>query len=354
MRRWSLTAAALTLLILVGCDMQGPGGATGQARTGEGSARPVPALPVEVVRVEQGDIQRTYRSVTTLEAGRTADVVARSTGVLEALMVEEGDYVSAGQVLAQLDVEQLVLEVAQREATVDRLKGDLDRKETIFARQLGSSTDVETARFEYRSQLAQLELAQLKLQYATVTAPIGGIVTQRQVKQGNMIQTNSVMFTIVDPDSLEAVMHLPQKEMGHLAAGQEVRLQVDAFPGAHISGRVERVRPSVDSDTGTFRVTASVSNKDRRLQAGMFGRVEIVFGVQEGVLLVPEQALVTQDNRTHVFVIRDNVAILTFVQPGIRQNGLVEIVAGLQLNDLVVVSGQQMVEDGAIVEVIRG
>lgn len=341
----------LGAVLLAACDMPG---AAGRNAATTAPDRAAPALPVETMTVFRGDIEQTYRTVTTLEAGNTVDVVARSTGVLEKLLVEEGDRVEAGQMLAQLDTEQLVLEVAQREATVARLRRDLERAQAIFDRQLGTSQDVETANFEYKAQLAQLELSQLLLDYATVTAPISGIVTQRLVNQGNMVQANSVMFTLVDQDSMEAVLNLPQKELSRVAVGQTVKLQVDAWPDLEIPGEIQRVRPQVDTDTGTFRIVAALDNSSRLLQAGMFGRVEIVFGVRPDALLIEEQALITRDDRAFVYVVRDNIAVLTFVQPGIRQDGLVEIVSGLQAGDLVITTGQQMLEDGAIVDIVKG
>jgi membrane fusion protein (multidrug efflux system) len=238
-----LIPLALTcLLVLAACDFRGPAGmrgAMGDLRTPSSPA----AVPVEVMAVSRGDIQRTYRTVTTLEAGAQAEVVARSTGVLEVLMVEEGDYVEQGQALAQLDTEQLELEVAQRRAVVARLRGDLQRTQALFERNLGSATDVDNLRYELESQQAQLDLAELRLRYATVTAPISGIITERLVRSGNMIQTNQVLFRLTDPDSIEAVLHLPQRELPLVAPGQAVWLQMDSFPGQRMSGRVERLRP---------------------------------------------------------------------------------------------------------------
>lgn len=349
----NLTVLLLVLSSLVACDARGPAGMRGAMGEFRPSTAPA-AVPVEVMAVTRGDIQRTYRTVTTLEAGVQAEVAARSTGVLETLMVEEGDYVEQGQVLAQLDTEQLELEVAQRRAVVSRLRGDLQRAQTLFERNLGSATDVDNLRYELESQQAQLELADLRLRYATVTAPISGIITERLVKTGNMIQTNQVLFRLTDPDSIEAVLHLPQRELSLVAPGQAVWLQMDAFPGQRMSGQVERIRPQVDVDTGTFRVTAVMDNPDRQLMAGMFGRVEIVFDTHQDVLLVNERAVISRDNQSWVFVVRDDVAVRAAVETGVRQRGVVEVLSGLRENELVVITGQQVLEDGAAVEIVRG
>ena len=128
-------------------------------------------IPVEVVSVERGDIQQTYRSITTLEAENDAMVVARSTGVLQDIKVEEGDVVKKGQLLAQLDVEQLTLEVAQIEATLNKLKRELERQRSLFQRNLGSSDALDRALFEYQSQQAQYKLFQTQAQLCQHQGP---------------------------------------------------------------------------------------------------------------------------------------------------------------------------------------
>ncbi|MEX1033710.1 MAG: biotin/lipoyl-binding protein, partial [Cellvibrionaceae bacterium] len=95
------------------------------------------AFTVEVAAVWRGDIQQTYATITTLEAEREAKIVARTSGILQQILVEEGDFVEEGQVLAQLDTEQLQLQVAQLEAVVERLKADLEREQTLIERKLG-------------------------------------------------------------------------------------------------------------------------------------------------------------------------------------------------------------------------
>ncbi|MCF6194486.1 MAG: efflux RND transporter periplasmic adaptor subunit, partial [Kangiellaceae bacterium] len=135
-----------------------------------------PPVPVEVVAVSRGDIQQTYRTITTLEADQNAQVVARSTGLLQKIYVEEGEYVEKGQIMAQLDVELLSLEVAQLDATSKKLKKELERQKSLFKRRLASSDALDRAKFEYQSQSAQLKLSKLKLNYASIKAPISGMI----------------------------------------------------------------------------------------------------------------------------------------------------------------------------------
>jgi membrane fusion protein, multidrug efflux system len=309
-------------------------------------------VPVEVVSVEKGDIRQTYTTITTLEAENDADVVARSTGLMQQIFVEEGDSVKKGQLLAQLDIEQLQLEVAQMQATLNKLEKELERQQTLFNRKLGSSDTLDRAKFEFQSQQAQYKLSKLRLEYASIRAPIDGIITQRQVKTGNLIRENDLLFKIVDLSTLQAVLHLPERELTNIKKGQEVLLQVDALQDKVIQGTIERIRPSIDSDTGTFRVVAALINESQQLRAGMFGKVEVVFDTHQDALVLQQQALITQDNRSHVFVVRDNKAIQTPVKVGFSHKGLVEITSGLELADKVITTGQQILKHETLVEIV--
>jgi membrane fusion protein (multidrug efflux system) len=311
-----------------------------------------PPVPVEVVSVSRGNIQQTYRTITTLEADQNAQVVARSTGLLQKLYVEEGDYVEQGQIMAQLDVELLSLEVAQLSATSKKLNKELERQQSLFKRRLASSDALDRAKFEYQSQSAQLKLSKLKLNYASIKAPISGMITERLVTQGNLIRDNDILFKIVDPSSLKAVLHLPEKELSNIRLNQLVLLSVDALNNQVIQGSIERIRPSIDTTTGTFRVVAKLNNTELLLQSGMFGKVEVVFDVHPNTLLLEQQAVITQDNRSHVFVVKDEKAIQTPIRIGFRHNGVLEIIEGLNEADQVITTGQQILKHEAKVEII--
>jgi len=323
------------------------------AEKGKDKKKEKPPIPVEVVSVTRGDIQKTYRTITTLEAESDAQVVARSTGILQDILVEEGDRVSKGQLLAQLDVEQLSLEVAQLEATSNKLLKELTRQQALFNKRLGSSDSRDRAKFEFESQKAQLKLSKLRLEYASIKAPIDGIITERLVKPGNLIRDTEVLFKIVDPQSLKAVLHLPEKELRYVKKQQQVMLGVDALEGEVIQGEVERIRPSIDTQTGTFKVVASLDDKDEQLRAGMFGKVEVVFDVHQNTLLLAQETVITQDNRSHVFIVKDNKAIQTPVKIGFRHDGIVEVTDGLSDSDQVISTGQQILKHESIVEVVN-
>ncbi len=353
-----VTALLAISLLLQACDSQSTKKETPNKTTNSeqktDKKKAAPPIPVEIAAVTRGEIHKTYQTITTLEAENEVEIVSRSSGILETISIEEGDHVSKGQILAQLDIEQLALELKQAKASLNKLKNESKRQQSLFKKRLASGNDLDRSRFDYDSQKALYDLSKLKLQYATIRSPIDGIVTQRFVKAGNLIQINSKLFQIIDPESIKAILYLPEKELSQVNKGQKLLLSVDAFSDRIIPGVVERIRPIIDTETGTFKVTAKLNNQLGLLRPGMFARAELVFEVHHDSLLISEEAIITQDNRSHVFLVKNNKALQTPITLGIRNNGMVEITKGINEFDQVIISGQQIIKNDATVEIING
>jgi membrane fusion protein (multidrug efflux system) len=311
------------------------------------------AVPVEVSQVARGDISALYSNTATLEAEQEATVVAKVSEIITEIFVEEGDLVKKGQVLAQLNTDKLALELKRSEATLGRLKSELERNKRIYEKKMVSSDTYERLKFEYQAQEAAYELAKLQLANATITAPIDGVVSQRMVKQGNMVRINDPLFKITDFDPLHAVLHVPESEMQKLEINQPAWIRVDAQKGKVFSGWVKRISPIVDAGSGTFKVTVEVSDPEKQLKPGMFGRIGIVYADHKDTLLIDKSALIADTEVPSVFVIREGRAIQTSVVTGFENERQVEILQGLALGEQVVVAGQNSLKHDAKVEVLN-
>ncbi|MFH1851855.1 MAG: efflux RND transporter periplasmic adaptor subunit [Candidatus Neomarinimicrobiota bacterium] len=309
-------------------------------------------IPVEVAVAGNGDIAAFFNGTATLEAEDDAQVVAKVGGVVEEILVEEGDRVAAGAVLARLDGEVLQVQLAQAEANLRRLEEDFNRKSTLYRKDAISIDIFQQAKYEYESQKAARGLVQLSLDYTAIKAPIDGIVTGRQIKVGNMVLTNATAFRITDFDPLLAVLYVPEREIGKLAVGQRAAVMVDALPGREFPGAIDRISPVVDPRTGTVKVTLEVSDTTSQLKAGMFARVSIVYDQHQNSLLIPRDAIIAEDAEAAVYVIRDTLAFRQVVTSGYVNTTHIEITAGLNPGDTVVVTGQGSLSDSARVEII--
>lgn len=385
-RRSRLLAAATWFLLataLAAC------GKSDDKSTEDGTGGDTP-VPVEAVAAVRQPIIANYTGTATLEAERQAEVVAKTSGVLLKLRVEEGDLVSAGQVLAELDPERPRLQLAQAEANLKRLQNDFRRAQEMYQNRLVSSEQFDKVRFDLETQQAAYDLAQLELSYTHIVAPIDGVISERMVKEGNLIQLHQPLFRIDDFDPLLAVLNVPERELAILRPDLPVSMVVDALAGKAFTGVIARVSPVVDAQTGTFRVTTEFRDETRQLKSGMFGRLNVVYDERKDALVVPREAVIDEDGRASVFVVsrekpkppadadkaaaKDkagdkakaedgkgkakapaeiDVARLRDVKVGYAAGERIEIREGLAEGDRVITIGRAAVRDGTTVTVLE-
>jgi membrane fusion protein (multidrug efflux system) len=310
------------------------------------------ALPVEVAAVERGSALASLTGTTTLDAEAEATVVARTDGVVTEVLVEEGQYVRAGQPLVQLDDERLALEVRRAEATLRELEGTFERTRVMYEKQLVSREAFDQARAGYENQQVTTDLARLALAHATVRAPIAGWVSARHVKDGNMVRVHDPVFDLTNLDPLRAELHVPERELAKLERGLPATLHFDALPGQTFEGRVALISPVVDATSGTVRVTVEVRDPSRTIKPGMFARVHVQYDRHEDALLVPRRAVVEEDDVLSVYVVVDSLAVRRPIATGYSNGDRVEVTEGLSEGDRVVLSGQTALRDSALVAIV--
>jgi len=356
-RRNGPLAAVLLLsstasLLLAGCS---GGGATeaqaAEGKQGKQEQKKAEAVPVEAAVASHRAVAASYSGTATLEPRAESQVVAKTSGVALAVLVEEGQQVRAGQPLVRLDPDRARLAVAQSEAQLRKLENTYQRAQKLVGQQMVSAADVDQLRYDVENMRAQHRLASLELSYTTVVAPISGVIASRSIKTGNFVQINTPIFRIVDTSRLEATLNVPERELATLRAGQPVTLVADALPGQQFSGHVDRIAPVVDSGSGTFRVVSGFDGAAQSLQPGMFGRIRIDYDQRANALVVPRLALL-DDGEPAVFQVRDGKAVRVPVKVGYAEGAWVEIREGLSAGDQVVTAGKVALRDGTAVQVI--
>lgn len=310
-------------------------------------------IPVEVSNVARGDISAYYSNTATLEAEEEAMVVAKVRGLVDNILVEEGDQVRKGQVIAQLEKEQFEIELNRARATMERLQNEYERNQELFDKQLIAAETFQASKYEYETQKANFELAKLNLQNTSITSPISGVVSERMIKEGNMIGVDQEVFRVTDFSPLLAILYVPEHEMSKIRKNQLAVVQVDALPGESFDGRVGRISPIVDPETGTFKVTVFLNENGQRLRPGMFGRVKIVYDTRQNTQMIPKSAVISEDLAQSVYVIRDSMAFKKQINTGYANGVNIEVLSGLEEGDLVVTIGQGSLRDSTKVNIIK-
>lgn len=366
-------ALAVTLALVAACS-----GKPGQGDAATAHA----AIPVEVAAAVQQSVTANYSGTATLEAVGDAQVVAKTTGIVLKLAVEEGMRVRKGDVLAMLDDDVARNKLAQATATLKKAQAAFDKADKGFALHITPRTQYDSDKYDLETQHAVVAGAQLDLSYTRIVAPIAGVIAKRSVKLGNLVQTNQVLFEIVDMDPLQAVLNVPERDLDTLKAGQPVRMHVDALRGKTFEGRVARIAPVVDAASGTFRATCEFRDATRTLMPGMFGRIEVAYDQRHAALVVPRNAILEEDGESSLFVIEPApakpaapavtkgkpgdavaaepakpaapvfVAKRRIVKTGYADGDRIEIRDGLQDGERVITIGRNAVRDGTEVQVI--
>ena len=344
----------------------------------------VSAVPVEVAKVARRPISASYSGTAALTADHEAQVTSKVSGVLMKLHVEEGMAVQEGQLLAELDNASAIASAAQAEALMHKADATFAYAEQSIKKELISKREYDQANFDMLSQRAAYQTAKLQLTYTRIVAPVSGVIAERSVKLGNLIQVNQNLFRIVGMDPLQAVLNVPERQLGILKAGQAVQLEADALAGKTFAGNILRIAPTVDPASGTFRVTCEFHDKTGQIKPGMFGRIEIVYDHRDDALTVPRSALIEEDGETAVFVV-DKAIVATatatatktitgktetkvtstpptesfvahrkLVKIGYSDGDKVEIRSGVDEGTSVITVGRNAVRDGTAVQVLNG
>jgi RND family efflux transporter MFP subunit len=369
--------------------------ANGETKAGEKKDGADEAVPVELVKAEEGAISAFVSSTANLKARRDVELAARTEGVVREVLVEEGDLVREGQVLCRLDDRSVKIRVEltdqklaqarlqhdkarirhEKAATqISNTETEVKRSEKAFAEGLVSEKEVDDLRYQlaelqhdqqvaaseqkefaHRVEELEAELEQVKfdLSQTQVVSPFSGYITERKVELGQTVRNLDPLFRLGAFSPLEADVHLSERDARRVRPGQKATIALGAG-SEQAEGEVLRVSPVVDNSTGTVKVTLTLQPPSRLFKPGAFVRADIETDSREKTTLIPKRALVQQDGQTFVFVADGEQAQRREVTLGYESEGAVEILNGVSLGENVVVAGQGNLKEGSKIKETQG
>ncbi len=334
-----------------GAPGEGAAAGRGEGPRGAGGRPSLPTMAVAVEPASRGSIATYYSATASLDPDKQADLLARTSGVVERLLAEEGDRVVVGQIMLHLEDAEYRHRKTLAEADVDQNRLRFERAEALLQQGLTSTEAYETARRDLRSAEAALELAALELSYTDLRAPFTGRVVRRFVDLGQTVSNGTQLFALADMSRLLARVYVPAKEFRRIRQDQPVQLVVTST-GDQLTGRIDLVSPMVDPDSGTIKVTVEVTEYPPSTRPGDFVEVSIVTDRHEGALLVPRVAVVSERGQQSVYVASGDNAQQRAVEIGFQDDESAEIVSGLDDGEMVVVQGQRALRDGQPIRIL--
>lgn len=342
-----LRPVPLLWLVLAAACQRGNGQS---APAGRGAGGERPPAPVEVAQARLDTVSRSVRATGTVEPIRTVVVNSQLGGALLSVAVEEGDRVSRGQVLARIDSRELQAQLRSAEANLEVARRAAERSEQLREQQIITVAEYEADQAEYAAVLATHDQLRTRINYATIRAPIAGVVLEKLVEAGHVVTGGTRLFTVGDVSPLVVRVPISELDVTALAAGDTVAVSLDALPAAELTGRIRRIFPAADSTTRLVPVEVALAGSAAgEVRPGFLARVRFALSPRSGVLTVPAPAIVEGTSGSAVFVVDDGRAVRRSVQRGETYDGRVEITAGLSPGDTVVVAGNAELRDGAAV-----
>jgi membrane fusion protein (multidrug efflux system) len=252
-------------------------------------------------------------------------------------------------VLAEMDDAQAQAALAEAEASLSDSESQYNRTRDLVSRELLSQAELDTVEAQLKADRARVAAAQAGLEDTIVRAAFDGRTGFRQVSVGSFVSPGTPITTLDDTSIIKLDFTISENFLFMLRPGLAVSASSAGLPNRAFTGKVTNIESRVDPVTRSITVRAEIPNPDEALRQGMFMTVKLE-GEPEPTLLVPEGAIVPEQGRTYVFVVRDDVAEQREVRIGKRRPGEVEIVDGLAQGERVIVEGTQNVRDGSIVE----
>lgn len=314
---------------------------------------------VKVAQVVEGNLKEKMTLSGTLEALNSVDLVAKTSGKVASLLVDVGSRVSAGQTLMTLEAEDLAAAVASAEANLEAAKVTYDLSLSKYQRgkELKQAEAISQSDFEenyegaYRKAAAALKSAQAALAQSQaryndtiIKSPISGIVTARNINVGELAGSSSPIFSISNLDKLVVLVNVNEQQVNKFAEGQKVAVKVSAVSQNPFTGIVTNIALAADPKLKAYPIKIELDNKDHKLKPGMFA--EVLWENELKTLLIPREAVLSQDGKSKVFVLDHGVVKERQVQTGAADGKNIVVTSGLSKGEQVIVGNLDNLKDG--------
>ena len=358
--QWGL----LIILLLWGCGSKG-------SDPLKVTSNPSPSISeerkVEVAEVIPKSIFYKISAVGSLKAPEDVTISPKKAGIINQIFAKEGDRVKKGQILVQLDDVDARLQIEMSEARMKEAEASLETNRTTLARyqklwetkvipqQTYDDLTLKVKLDEARLALvkAELNLAKQNLLDHQIVSPIDGVMNLKIAALGEHVNVapKDEILKIVQMNPLELEFYIPENLAGTIHLGSKIQFTVKAFSEEKFFALIRFISSTADPATRNVKMKALVQNPNYRLKPGFFAEVSIQTGSNPSALIIPESALFSQEGKFFTYAVQDGTARRKEVETGIRFEGKVEILKGIQKGEWVVITGHEQLSEGMKVKI---
>ncbi|MEE2002793.1 efflux RND transporter periplasmic adaptor subunit [Alkalimonas sp. MEB108] len=316
---------------------------------------PMPTASITAAKAEPDRWEAAISAVGSFVAMQGTELTSESSGIVREILFESGAAVEKGQLLVKLDDSIDQPELARLQAAAKLAQIELNRNQRLFQERSVSELDLRRRESEAEQAAAAVRMQQARIAQKEIRAPFSGILGIRRVNLGQLLSPGSAVVSLEALDPVYLNFTLPEQRLSQIHLGQQVRVRVDAHQEQAFYGEITAISPGVRASSRSVEIQATLQNPDYQLRPGMFGRVEVLTGQVQDVLLVPQTAIQFNTFGNSVFVLREEdgqlKAFQRFVQTGETRGDLINVLSGLEPGDQVATSGLLKLRNGAAVKV---
>lgn len=317
------------------------------------ATKPKP-IYVQIHPVEKTTIPNVILSTGNLIAYQQSNISPKVDGYVTDIFFHEGDLVHKDDVLVQLDNSAEKNAVAAAKVKVAMSKVQFERDQKLMNHHLMTEDDQFQTKLAFEASKAALDSATTQFLNKTIRAPFTGIVGEKKISVGDFVSAGSQLVQLIDTQQLQLIYTVPSDDIAKVSPGQTVTVKSSSYPNAIFHGKVTYIASYLNPNSQTITLHATLDNENNLLKSGLFVQVEQQLGMNKTALVIPENSLLASIKGYYVFTIKDNVAVKTPVKIGLRlQNGLIEVTQGLKPNQIIITAGQNKLEPGSPVKIVR-
>ncbi len=314
-------------------------------------------VSVKVIRAKLADFKDSIEAIGTARANEQVFITSKYADLIELIFFNDGQLVKQGDVLVRLNNQEELAKVSELTANLSESMAQLQRFQELLSSKATSKSLVDQQEAQTKVIAAQLQSARTKLNDLSIKAPFDGVLGFREVSLGAYINAGDVITSLDDLSLIKVDFTLPERFLPTIKRGQSVIALSSAYKNQQFLGKISSIDTRINPVTRTLKVRVEIPNKSLALRPGMLLNIEVVRQV-ETLLQLPESAIIPIENKHFVFTINNKnpqepTAVRKSITIGRRLPGVVEVLAGVNQQELIVIEGALKLRDGARVKVIN-
>lgn len=314
--------------------------------------RSMVAIPVTIAKAELGNVEGAFVLPAVVKPMNEANITLTTSGKVKALNFDLGTRVTKGEIIGSLDNNLKQISLSSAQLLAQKSEQDFNRFKDLYAGKAASEVDYNNAKYNYENAKNQVEQIKQQIADASMISPVNGVITRRNVEEGEFVNVGATIATVVDISSLKAMVMVSERDVYKLKEGMPVAITSDVFPDKEFKGSIRFISDAGD-DSHNYEVEVTINNNDRLpIKAGTFITVKFDVKGNASALQIPKLALVEGTKNPYVYIANGNKPVARKISLGRDLGENIEVLSGLKPGETVITSGQINLTENSIIEVI--